>query len=1009
MIRPGNALLSRACFGDCFSYAPRCPNRRQSGPAIGRQSMSNPEQSAAPLSLKTIQASKEFLLGLEEPIDWDKRVRWLRLSGWCVAVKGMPVESIQATLRGKVYLGLFNRERPDVANHLQMPTAPRLCGFSVMVRVPPGKSVLELKVARADKQLHRVFTHTVHGTQFMTRRDEEREHALVSAKDHYDFWFDQPLDWTQPTSTLHISGWCVNRGGEWIDGIRARLRNQTVEGGFGFPRKDVADAYPNLASARTCGFAITVRQPPGKSTLVLELKKTDGTWRAFFAQEICGGPSSGASETLTAAEAAYSRPDLHPPGFELWFDRPTDWDNLGADTQISGWCVPTRGDSISEMRARVGSKIVPVTYGLPRPATALMFEGYPNALKSGFAGEIRTPRGPSTFALEGRIEDGSWRKLFRRRIKGPLFPRRRSDLSERVGNYAEWIRLYDTIRDAERQKILNQINQFSHHPLFSVLLPVHNTDPKWLRRAIESVRDQLYKHWELCIVDDGSSDSGLWRIIQDFVGRDAQIKAARRSETGHICVTSNEALAMATGEFIVLLDHDDELAPTALYHAAYELNRRPDLQLIYSDEDKLDSKNRRCQPHFKSDWNPDLFTAQNFISHMGIYATNLVREVGGFRKDFEGAQDYDLALRCIERINAEQIAHLPYVLYHWRMTDQSTAASAGAKPYTLEAAARAMREHLARTSTTATVEPSREIYLRIKYPPPIGNPFVSIIIPTRDRVELLRRLVETIFSKTEYSNYQLIIVDNESAEKAAIDFLNELRGDNRVLIERVAGPFNFSKLNNIGVSRAPGDFVALLNNDLEVINGDWLTEMLSHAIRPGIGTVGARLWYPDGTLQHGGVILGFGGVAGHIHGGTREDDGYFSRQHLTQNLSAVTAACMLIRKSVYLEMNGLNEDCLAVTFNDVDFCLRLRRAGYRIVWTPYAEFLHHESASRGIEDSADKQRRFFSEEKYMREKWRDSLLSDPFYNPNLSLETQLFTLSFPPRVQKPWEAARHTK
>lgn len=971
--------------------------------------MSDPEQSAALLPLKTVQSSRDFLLGLEEPIDWDKRVRWLRLSGWCVAVSGMPLKSIRATLRGKVCRGSFDRERPDVLEHLQLPTAPRLCGFSVNVRVPAGKSVLELKVAGADKQWHNVFAHTVHGARFLTQRQEEREQALVSARDHYDFWFDQPLDWTQPTSTLHISGWCVNRDGEWIDGIRARLGHQTIEGGFGIPRKDVADTFPNLASARASGFAVTVQPSPGKSTLVLELKGTDGSWRPFFAHEIWGDPRIAAPETITAAEAAYSQPDLHPPGFALWFDRPTDWDNLGSDTQISGWCVPTRGDSISEMRARVGSRIFPVRYGLPRPDTALLFEGYPNALWAGFTADVRTPRGLSTFSLEGRTQDGSWRKLFRRRIKGPLFPKRRSALSERVGNYAEWIRLYDTIGDADRQRILDQISHFGHHPLFSVLLPVHDTDPKWLRRAIQSVQDQLYEHWELCIVDDASSDSGIWRIIQDFVSRDARIKAMRRSETGHICGTSNDALAMAAGEFIVLLDHDDELAPTALYHAAYELNQQPGLQLIYSDEDKLDSKDRRCQPHFKSDWNPDLFTGQNYISHMGIYAASLVREVGGFRAGFEGAQDYDLALRCIEKINAEQIAHLSYVLYHWRMTDQSTAAAAGAKPYTLDAAAHAVRDHLARTGTTATVEPSREIYLRVKYPPPTGDPLVSIIIPTRDRVELLRQCVATIFSRTEYPNYQLVIVDNGSSEKAAVDFLDELCRDSRVLLERVPGPFNFSKLNNIGVARAAGDFVALLNNDLEVISGAWLTEMLSYAIRPGIGAVGARLWYPDGTLQHGGVILGFGGVAGHIHGTTREDDGYFSRQHLTQDLSAVTAACMLIRKSVYLEVNGFDEASLAVTFNDVDFCLRLRRAGYRIVWTPYAEFFHHESASRGIEDSADKQRRFFAEEKYMREKWGSSLLSDPFYNPNLSLEAQLFTLSFPPRVQKPWETERRTK
>ena len=883
-----------------------------------------------------------------------------------------------------------------------MPAASRRCGFTVDLRVPPGKGDLELDVAGADGRWRKAFAHTLHGAWFLTERERRREMDLANARARYDFWFDRPVDWNKPASTLYISGWCVDRSGAWIDGIRGQIGSRTFEGNFGLARKDVAATYPNLAPALHSGFAVAVQPPVGESVVVLELKNTNGAWRAFFSHQICGSRRSADLETVTPEEAMYFLPNAQPPGFELWFDRPADWDKLGRDLRISGWCVATRGEPISEMRARLGNKTFPVNHGFRRPDIALAFEGNANALASGFAADMPAPRGWSTFVLEARTQDSSWKKLFSRRIRGPFFSRRRHGLLEAVGDYAEWIRVYDTLTQSDREKISRHIAQFERRPLFSILLPVHNTPPKWLRCAIDSVRNQLYQDWELCIVDDASVDSSLWKLIQNYGRRDARIKLVRRSEHGHICAASNDALAMATGEFVALLDHDDELAPTALYFAALELNRRPGLQLLYSDEDKLDQRGRRCQPHFKSDWNPDLLTAQNYISHLGIYSTALAREVGGFRAGFEGAQDHDLALRCIEKIDAQQIAHLPRVLYHWRMTGQSTAAASLAKPYALEAAARAVREHLTRNGVAAAVERHREIYLRVKYPTPVDAPLVSLVIPTRDRVELLRQLVESIFAKTEYPNYELVIIDNESCEAATLDFLNELKRDTRVLTHRVPGPFNYSKLNNVGVSQARGSVIALMNNDLEVINRDWLTEMLSHATRPEVGAVGARLWYPNGILQHGGVILGFGGVAGHIHGGTREDDGYFSRQHLTQNFSAVTAACMLVRKDVYLKINGFDEANLAIAFDDVDFCLRLRRAGYRIVWTPHAEFFHHESASRGIEDTSDKQRRFLSEEQYMREKWHDLLLADPFYNPNLSLDTELFTLSFPPRVEKPW-------
>jgi len=376
--------------------------------------------------------------------------------------------------------------------------------------------------------------------------------------------------------------------------------------------------------------------------------------------------------------------------------------------------------------------------------------------------------------------------------------------------------------------------------------------------------------------------------------------------------------------------------------------------------------------------------------------------VGGFRVGFEGSQDYDLTLRCIEEIQPKQIEHLPWVLYHWRAGDQSTASCATAKPYAQEAARRAVQEHLDRTGIAGTVVPSHGVYLQTKYALPRERPMVSIVIPTRDQASSLQKCLDSIFHKTDYEHYEVIVLDNESCDSETLEFLARLKKHDRVQVERIEGGFNYSRLNNRGVDLSRGSLVALLNNDVEVINDGWLSEMVSRMVRPEVAMVGARLWYPNGTIQHGGVILGAGGIAGHAHVGLRRDEpGYFARAHLAQNLSAVTTACALVKREVYLKLGGLDEN-LAVTFNDIDFCLRLREAGYQIVWSPHAELIHHESASRGFDDSTPKQTRFLAEVDYMNSKWDGLLQRDPFYNPNLSLGEDLFTLAFPPRTTKPW-------
>ena len=793
--------------------------------------------------------------------------------------------------------------------------------------------------------------------------------------------------------TLYIAGWCVTASGKQIRAIRARIGRRKFLGNYGIERKDVG------AVSERVGFAIAVPLPRGKSHVTIEVQESDDVWRAISSRAVFGVPNG---DSVAPIDPKYF---IHNPGanprIEFWLDRPLVWPKKARQLKVSGWCFAISGDEITEVRARVRKNFFAARFGTPRPDIGLEYDNRPGALRSGFSLQAIIPPGRSEFIMEARSGNGPWETFFIHPVRGAIF---RDPSDGDAGDYARWIRCYDRLQREDVKRVREQIAQFHYSPLISVLLPVYNSNLKWLRRAILSVQKQLYPRWELCIVDDASTDRKIWPFLQRRARQDRRIKLMRRTENGHISAASNDALRLATGDFVALLDHDDELAPTALYFVALALNKNRDLQLLYSDEDKLEEHNRRSEPYFKSDWNPELFLAQNFVSHLSVYRTDLIHRIGGFRIGFEGSQDYDLALRCIEQIRPEEIEHLPWVLYHWRAGDQSTASNPTAKPYAQEAARRAVQEHLKRTGVAGTVVPSHGVYLQTKYALPNERPLVSIIIPTRDQASSLKKCVDSIFEKTDYPAYELIVLDNESYDPEALEFLAELKKRDGVRVERIDDAFNYSRLNNQGVELSRGSFVALLNNDVEVLHADWLTEMVSRAMQPKVAMVGARLWYPNGTIQHGGVILGAGGIAGHAHVGLRRGEpGYFARAHLAQDVSAVTTACALVKREAYLQVGGFNEN-LAVTFNDVDLCLRLREAGYRILWTPYAELIHHESASRGFDNSAPKQVRFLAEVDYMKSKWGHILQRDPFYNPNLSLDENLFTLAFPPRTTKPWQS-----
>jgi glycosyltransferase involved in cell wall biosynthesis len=537
---------------------------------------------------------------------------------------------------------------------------------------------------------------------------------------------------------------------------------------------------------------------------------------------------------------------------------------------------------------------------------------------------------------------------------------------------------------------------------------VYNTPEELLREAIDSVLAQTYSSWELCIADDYSTQPHVRRVLETYAQRDPRIKVAFRQENGNISRASNTALDLASGEWVALLDHDDELAPHALFSVVEALNLNPRAKLIYSDEDKIDSKGQRCTPYFKTDWNYDLFLSQNMICHLAVYRRDRVCALGGFRAGYEGAQDYDLALRYVTDLPPEQIVHVPKILYHWRIHPGSTASSACAKTYATDAAARAIKDHLKERGVKAIVEraPDAPDLHRIRYPLDKKRCHTTIIIPTRNGVALLKKCVESIFEKTDHPSYDLIIVDNGSSDPETLDYLEAVprNASVPVTVLRDPRPFNYAALNNAAVATARGEFVTLLNNDVQILSREWLREMVSHAQRPGVGCVGARLWYPDMTLQHAGVVLGVGGVAGHSQKNLPKGHaGYFGRAVLISQYSAVTAACLTIATSVYKAVGGLDET-LKVAFNDIDFCLRVYERGYKNIWTPYAELLHFESKTRGPENTPEKVARFAAECGLMQQRWSEKLLCDPAYNPNLTLEREDFGLAFPPRVTSSWRA-----
>jgi len=564
--------------------------------------------------------------------------------------------------------------------------------------------------------------------------------------------------------------------------------------------------------------------------------------------------------------------------------------------------------------------------------------------------------------------------------------------------YKEWIRLYDTL-DAEKIiKINGIIRELAWKPKVSILLNSHNSDPIWIMKAIESVRSQIYSNWELCILEDFSSSLALQEIVHSFSNKDSRIKIIHSEEKDfNNSYTIAPFLDMACGEWIIILNPADELSLDALASIIQVINKNSELRLIYSDEDCIDESGIRSKPKFKSDWNLDLFYSQNFVSNLAAFHRKTIVEIGGGGINCKIMPTFNLCLHLIEHIGPEKIYHIPNILYHRRQLKIESERCIELNHFALPGGDILIQEHFDRVNIKATAEYIGHGY-QIKYQLPDLKPLVSLIIPTKNSVELIRACVRSILQKTTYPNYEILIIDNNSSKQDALDYFQRISENQRVKVIRDEMIFNYSALNNRAIKKAGGKLIGLLNDDVEVINPEWLSEMVSHALRPDVGAVGAKLLYPNNTVQHAGIVTGILDYAGHLHKNLNNNClGYLGRLGLTSNFSAVTAACLIIRREVYDEVGGLNEVDLKIACNDVDLCLRIRTAGYRIVLTPFALLYHHESSTRGYEDTSEKQRRFKNEIKFMKNTWGDLLLNDPMYNPNLTLSKDSLGLAYPPR------------
>ncbi|GET37167.1 putative glycosyl transferase [Microseira wollei NIES-4236] len=835
------------------------------------------------------------------------------------------------------------------------------------------------------------------------------------------FAIDFPTSWNIANGNFQICGWCCNTQNTQsnIQSIRARVGEQIFPGNYGMARSDVAAAYREIKGAEASGFAIPVSLNSGKHNLVLEALTEPGKWQRFASYSLVISPLSAA------------------------IDAPKDWEQKSGTILFSGWCCHPQ-QKIEQLVLCVGDISVECAYGNYRPDVGKAYPDWQDSAASGWEANAAIPPGSWQVLLKATLENGevalfqaplplivrrdlaleNWKnqlqtatrfvevvrkKIYERRIRlgGRLLPnpgeiprlvrkiislyreqQSKTELAtpgfnipQPIEPYSAWLQVNQWNQTAEAYLLARLNTCRGTLPKISVVMPVYNTPVEFLERAIASVTNQVYQNWELCIADDYSSNPDIPKLLQKWLTKDNRIRVIYLPKNGNISAATNSAASLATGDYLVFLDHDDELTPDALGEVALYLAENPETDFLYSDDDKIDTNGQRYAPQFKPDWSPELLLSYMYFSHLCAVKRNLFETLGGMRVGFEGSQDYDFALRATEKTN--KIAHLPLVLYHWRATPGSTAITGAAKPKSFIAGEKAVQEALQRRGIKGTAyQPEWALRLGLglySHKFPDTGPSVAIVIPTKNQVSLLQNCL-TSLEKTTYQNYQVVVVDNESDEAETLAYLEQI--PHRVLkVKNPDGKFNFAAINNRAAEQFETDYLLFLNNDTQVISPDWLSQMIGYAQIEGVGAVGARLLFPDGRVQHAGVIHGMHhGLAGHAFKLINKDDGgYLSYAKVTRNYSAVTAACLLTPRQLFLELGGFDKIEFAVAYNDADYGYRLLEKGYRSVYCPTAEFIHYEGSTRGFSDNPKERANY-------RQKYGKKV--DCFYSPHLSLENE---------------------
>jgi glycosyltransferase involved in cell wall biosynthesis len=845
--------------------------------------------------------------------------------------------------------------------------------------------------------------------------------AVVARPAALHFMVESPAEGSTLDDEVVVAGWCLPASGTAVH-LRIRAAEHLIETETRVARADVAAQFPNLAAAATCGFEATLPLPPGRYEVAFDVRVDGGDWQALGARAV--------SVRATPLRAS--------------IDTPAPLDVREGPIRFSGWCVHPKLH-IADLRIAVGPFRAACAFGSERGDVAAALPGVPGAQRSGFEATVDVRHGTWPISLVGVLENGSevtleWPQPLRARAQ-PLRRRLRRALASGAGllRYGwrlarTWIKenrrlpwpheLPAMIRFAlERYRhagvdparapagfkvpepldpyvVWQSFNEFTPAaradlerrlaaatvlPHLSVVMPVYDAPLDLLASAVDSVRNQVYANWELCIADDASTNPAVRDYLAELAAAEPRVRVHLRERNGNISAATNSAAAIASGEFLVLLDQDDLLTPDALAEIALRAAAQPGADIIYSDDDKIDASGRRFAPQFKPDWSPELLLGYMYFSHVFAVRRDLYERAGGMRLGFEGSQDYDFALRATEQ--AREIAHVPQMLYHWRVLPGSTAASGAAKPASFEAGRRAVEDALKRrgiAGKAAQPEWARKANVGIfgiEFPD--DGPRVSIIIPTRNGLAILRRCIESL-TATTYRNYEVIVVDNDSDDLDTVEYLDDL--PHRV--ERIGNPhgrFNFAWVNNRAAERVDGELLLFLNNDTEVIEPRWLSQMVGYAGFAGVGAVGARLLFPDKRIQHAGIVQGYyRGLAGPAFKLMPSwDNGYLSYARVARNYSAVTAACMLTPRQTFLELGGFDEQHFEVAYNDVDYCYRLGERGLRSVYCADAELYHHEGHSRGFFDRPQEIAAF--RRKYAGRR-------DPYYSPHLSLDDERFAI-----------------